>query len=627
MPPARGFETGVGAPVREVRLRRAVAFLALGLALGCGGGARRAAPPHQPTALAVSLKGQHAGRVMVGRSIGKGYRLLGAGAAFPRTTRSLTAGLLYVDMPSNTRTTVTWSKETGPNQERTLVTQHAMLHGRGILFATARQTPVVSTGLYRVHVSTAGEERDALFVVGTASPKQRTKARSATASSSVVNPPAADPPDEESEDLESGGVVSDPIPDECARISDPKALRVCADWWNGTYADNSGKKNARQAKKELCSYSPQASVSQDTSQFGGQVSASASQVCANREMRFLADVNRDPSTAVAHGGENVSWTGDTCDLPGHSDLVGDTFRVKATAKGVSPGSDSLTLREFGPTPTYVASVPEGSVVKPGEEISIGIVALALGATRGIKSLVLSDSSGNEIAHAGRAAPAAACDHSLARFGIEKAVTYKVPSDPPPIIDLLLAAETFDGGKGSVPIRYSTRPTWSGQINFRVLQPVPSGKQIWTGSGSVIVAETGPNKLSGKVRLSWEQELDLSVCPSDTITPGTAQGKLSGRVDDQGMHLAVASPTSTPPTITPCPGKGLPAIGGSPLRYAEIERLLNELKPLGNGHYSASIDATDGSVYPYHVHFDVELRPGAGNGDEADSRVTVQGLTR
>jgi hypothetical protein len=151
--------------------------------------------------------------------------------------------------------------------------------------------------------------------------------------------------------------------------------------------------------------------------------------------------------------------------------------------------------------------------------------------------------------------------------------------------------------------------WTGTLTTQLEQPVPSGTQYQDYSADVVVTETAPNALTGSIAGHYTQRLTLTTCPSDTTTPGTAAGDLSGNIDSTGMHLTLVPGAAVPPTVTPCPGAGPPGVMGNPLGFPQVADLLGKLEPQGNGRYAASMDVTvPAGQYPFRLRVSLTLSP-------------------
>jgi hypothetical protein len=176
--------------------------------------------------------------------------------------------------------------------------------------------------------------------------------------------------------------------------------------------------------------------------------------------------------------------------------------------------------------------------------------------------------------------------------------------------LLLSAQTFDGSKTSYPLRWAKKPTWSGTLTVEIDQPVPSGHQYDDYSADVVVSETGTNALEGTVKGQYTQDLALSACPSRTTAPGTATATLAGTIDatGTGMQLAATPGPDVPPTVTPCPGAGLPGLMGNPFVFPELADLFASLEPKGNNRYAGRIDVTAPGPATYHFRASLTLVP-------------------
>jgi hypothetical protein len=470
----------------------------------------------------------------------------------------------------------------------------------------------VELGLYRVHISAAGDEHDALFVLvaGVLSPALPSAVAGQSGLMRTV--PAADTAGTV---LTDGDVVVGDPPAPCSAQDSTDC-----DYWSSA-DDNGGETTVDTSPTTEPPPCPPPGTAhvyavQEVWMPGGFVdlstnSSSGRDDCPSGNVDLSAAVNgAAPASLVSE--PNARWEGNTCDLAGSSDLFGDTVTAAASIEGGSPGSTQAKLYEFGPVPTVLyATPPTGSVVKPGGKIAFYVLAVVIGATRGIKSLIVTGPDGEELAHGGREAPAAACDELLSRFGTYVHVSYKVAKNPPPILEFLASAETFDGSHVKFPIRYSTKPTWSGTLKLTVDQDVPSsGHQHMEYGGDIAVAETETNSLEGRMRGPWSQELDLLVCPAETLTKGSVDVPLTGTINSLGMHLTLGQGTSTPPFLTPCYGQQ-PGLMGNPLGFPQLATVLGQLDPQGDGRYTASLSVTEpGGGYPYTVNVDVQLHAGA-----------------
>ncbi len=563
---------------------------------------------HPPASLVSDVGARHTSQLLVGVSVDTHRVLQGVSGAFGSSTAQFTAGILFVGIPSGANSTITWSQET-PQGERTLFTQQAALRPRGMLYVSARGSVRVTQGLYRVHASIAGDEHDAVFVVGaTGTPPDPVtggfgKSRRFQADTQALA--SADPA--------PGTTSVTSTPDACAGYSDSQLVQDCADWWG----ENSPKSNGPTTTYACpSSVKPAVFVEQQLSEFGGNVAISANASlpgCPDVDLTLAGGVRAAAPATIAHGGGNLRWIGSTCNLAGASDTFGDVVEARATEPGTPPVTNYTPMREFGPIPGVLnPSAPVGSIVRPGTKISLTVVAVVLAATHGIKSLVVRAPDGTDLGHAGLAQPAAPCDLSWPRFRQWVTVSYKVPNNPPPVIELNVSAETFDGSRAAFPVRYATKPTWSGTLNLTVDQTVPSngGQQHEEYKADVVVTEAGVNKLDGHLRGEWTQTLMLPHCPSGTVTPGSVEAPLTGTFDSTGMHLTAGAATSTPPVQTPCLGQQ-PGLMGNPLLFPELAQLLGDLEPKGNGHFAGSLQRTDpGGGYPYTVRADLQLHPGA-----------------
>jgi hypothetical protein len=545
--------------------------------------------------------------------------LRGVSGVFPSSVGTLRAGVLVAKAKAGARATVTWSEETDKG-ERTLFVQHAAVRPRSVLYAAAHSPKNLRQGLYRVHASVAGDEHDATFVIVSAGVVPRVRAGPGKSVPLRVGSAG----DSTGADLEPGPTEVDDTPDPCAEFTDPAQLEICQKWYGTGPGTEPDAVDDTPTTTRPCPTSASAwpYIDQETWRLGGYVNIHASSSSTRDDCPPVGDVDLSGAVAggapgpLAQAADDARWSGETCDLPGASDLFGDKVTARAAVGTGESRDDARPLIEFGPLPAFpLVSPAAGSLVKAGTRIEVAAIVVVEGATRGIKSMVMRAQDGTELARRDRAQPAVACEKSTARFFAYALGRYKVPRNPPPIIEITVSAETFDGSRVQVPIRYSTKPTWSGTLRLTVDQDVPSsGHQHEEYQADVVVSETN-HDLEGRMHGPWTQTLDLAHCPSETITAGRVTAPLTGTVDARGMHLKADAGTATPPTVTPCEGGLPPGLMGNPLLYPELAQLLGQIDSKGSGTYSRSIDVTEpGGGYPYKVHASMHLEPGADVAD-------------
>jgi hypothetical protein len=151
--------------------------------------------------------------------------------------------------------------------------------------------------------------------------------------------------------------------------------------------------------------------------------------------------------------------------------------------------------------------------------------------------------------------------------------------------------------------------WKGQLGATVNNPVPSGTQHYVSNLSMTVATDGDSVVSGDMTGSDSQTLELSKCPSATVTPGTLKAKLSGSVREGQLTLQVTERQSTPPRITPCPGAGAPGIMGPIFKFPYFDDVFRQMSREQDGThgYDREWRIASGPYY-YTVRYTLKLSP-------------------
>ena len=532
---------------------------------------------------------------------------------FQPSVSRLVAADIIGDVPRNSIATFTWSSESADG-ESTLLVQQVDAASHSLVFATAINSGQLAEGLYRVHLTVAGEEHDSLFIVTVEAPAARL-----TASRSV--PPTGD---EGPGGLTNGSTgTSDKPP--CEPPEGATGPGHCEYWeWVPDPDPNAPTTTLPCLSADKWTY---LRLEQELAEPGGWVEIStethSTEQCPLTPLELSASVNAaGPALLGTDSGVPsdtnrlaVNWSGSTCRLPGASDVVGDTVTATASVADASTKQEQVTLAEFGPIPGAVNVSPSPGLVQPGTTISFDAIAVVMAATRGIKSLIVSGPDGAELGRTESDRPVAACSLDLRRYVTKPPVhvAYHVTESSPPLLVFKIAAETFDGGKNTLVARWATRPAWSGRLRFTVDQDVTSGHQHMELNAEVAVGEA-EHGLQGEIDGEWEQTLDLEKCPATTITPGLFSAPLTGTVDSTGIHLTLGAVSAEPPILTPCFGRQ-PGIMGQPDLYEEFTTLLSRLDPQGNGMYHGERAGTHSAGgAPYHVAVDLTLKPGVQPGE-------------
>lgn len=242
-----------------------------------------------------------------------------------------------------------------------------------------------------------------------------------------------------------------------------------------------------------------------------------------------------------------------CDIPGGSDFPGTVVRVAGTAIDGAPVTVPFTLpdrsEEFGVEYESVPAV--GARVEPGDTIRIRAFAVMLPPSLGVRVLYLDD--GNELIdttpnRSGATEPVS-CDKNRLWALLEDS-RYRVPDDPPPIIEICAYAEGFNDARVSYCGNFYTGEVWKGTMDGTITI-VPPGQPgpvcpnpirfhgdvrfvvAANGSATGFVAMSGPCvesfDLTGKMTASGITFSHLEPIFADGPIPIVRPGRASDRV--------------------------------------------------------------------------------------------------
>ena len=156
---------------------------------------------------------------------------------------------------------------------------------------------------------------------------------------------------------------------------------------------------------------------------------------------------------------------DMCDVPGGSDMPGTAFQFSVTAGAGETAADTLILPDFGKSITAgVVSVPSpDSRVDAGVRIALEAKGMVIPPALGLQVLNLDDGSsliGSTGNFSGSQEPEA-CD--LGRFFAKMRTEYRVPDDPPPVVEICATAKGFDGNENRECIQFYVGEVWEGTL--------------------------------------------------------------------------------------------------------------------------------------------------------------------
>jgi hypothetical protein len=127
--------------------------------------------------------------------------------------------------------------------------------------------------------------------------------------------------------------------------------------------------------------------------------------------------------------------------------------------------------------------------------------------------------------------------------------------------------------------------WRGTFDWSSRNPVPAGVQYFGGHLDLALDEYEDGTLKGALTGSQTQKLDLTVCPSVALAPGSVAARLTGQIADRQVTMSIAEPTSSPPQMSPCPQGRPPATGPAVFKYPHFDEALNSLALVGTNDYA------------------------------------------
>jgi hypothetical protein len=154
-------------------------------------------------------------------------------------------------------------------------------------------------------------------------------------------------------------------------------------------------------------------------------------------------------------------------------------------------------------------------------------------------------------------------------------------------------------------------SYIGVLSWGLRQPVPSGTQLSDAVLDLAVRDDGHGKLTGKLAGTQSQTLDLSTCPSTTVSPGTVRARLTGKRNDSKMRLVAEGVDYTEPQVTPCPGAGLPGVIGGLFIFPQTATALAGLKGDPHRYRYHHQETVPAGAYPFTIEYSVvveKVRP-------------------
>jgi len=346
----------------------------------------------------------------------------------------------------------------------------------------------------------------------------------------------------------------------------------------------------------------------------GQVQA---QPCAADPNHFVVTGSQGegsvPLPYVISGNADVDVA--PCSLPGGNDLPGATIVIRYEATGYDGKpqrlAETFTLGDDRDAPALdVHSIPpKGSKVRAGDKIVVKINAdEGFGDGRGswqtgVQSIqLLADDGKVEPDFTEPGMLPKACANKSWKRTLE--TTYKVPKNPPPIVHLTAIAADFAGNENFKTAEFPVGD-WYGTFKWSAHQEVPTGPQDWKGSADLVLTEDGKGGLTGRLKGSQAQKLELAKCHAETH--GTLTADLTGTITGKKITVNAPKGSTDWPAITACREGGTAGTGGTIFNYPHVDEALRELAPDGEDAFLFDRQWTIGDrAYPVTLHYTVRL---------------------
>jgi hypothetical protein len=144
----------------------------------------------------------------------------------------------------------------------------------------------------------------------------------------------------------------------------------------------------------------------------------------------------------------------------------------------------------------------------------------------------------------------------------------------------------------------------GTFNWWARQRVPSGMQSWDGRADVLLSDDGKGGLTGTLKGTQLQTLELSKCHAETH--GTISAELKGTLTEQRITLSVLNGKADWPASTACREGGTAGTGAPVLKWPRFDEVFGGLTPDGTGNYTFDREGTNTSTYPATFHYTLKL---------------------
>jgi hypothetical protein len=156
--------------------------------------------------------------------------------------------------------------------------------------------------------------------------------------------------------------------------------------------------------------------------------------------------------------------------------------------------------------------------------------------------------------------------------------------------------------------------WKGTLDWSAQQPVPSGVQYFSGHLDLALDEDEDGALKGALTGNQMQKLEVSTCPSQTVSPGSVSARLTGKFARQQVTINAGGPSYTPPQMSPCPSIGRPpSTAVAIFTWPHFDEVLHSLKAVDEFNYELDREWTvtreygGVSAYSYTIRYTAKMQ--------------------
>jgi hypothetical protein len=289
------------------------------------------------------------------------------------------------------------------------------------------------------------------------------------------------------------------------------------------------------------------------------------------------------------------------------DLVDSTSQVVTSGTDDVQVSYSDTPKDAEPPKVTLTTSPDPSAcIVGGQKLTVSITASEAGINSwqtGIQSIEL---IANGVRQGSQSYPNAQCDP--ASWTRTWTTSYAVPPAAT-LVSLQGKASDFNGNSALSEAVNLLPCVLMGSLDWSSDQHVPAGTQHFAGHADIALGLDTTGKFAGRADGTQTQTLELSSCPSTTVTPGRVSARLSGSRSGDSLALAASDVTYTPPDVTPCPNSGKPATAGAIFTWPSTATALSGLARAPDGGYRYEGDVpVPMPMYSFTVHYRMILKP-------------------